>query len=284
MVRLRGATPLLLACACGLVATSAGGCVGWGSGSKWVEQPLVEDEKPVSSMPAGANEGAPGKRPLRGRARTIGGAADPGDPNGGAGAGGDRTGGGGRVLGTFRNTYYDFPREADHRGPAVPLMNASCQPVARVPRSFFEAVCVQGSGSLQSGTTVSFARRDCACAETCPRTGQKICYEALDAATFPWGRGAAGTAIMPMRTLAADTAVLPMGTVVYIPELDGAPRGDGRVPSDGCFVVEDRGLRVKGEHVDIFTGHPTATAAMEQRLPSNQGVTVVLQAPRCAPR
>jgi 3D (Asp-Asp-Asp) domain-containing protein len=161
-------------------------------------------------------------------------------------------------------------------------MSPSCQPIAQVARGFYEAVCVQGSGSLKSGGTVSFAKRDCACAEVCPRTGQRICFEALDRATFPWGRGAAGTPISPMRTIAADTSVLPMGTVVYLPELDGALRGDSSDALDGCFVVEDRGLRVKGEHVDIFTGHRAQTAVLEERVPSNKGVTVVVRAPRCA--
>jgi 3D (Asp-Asp-Asp) domain-containing protein len=161
-------------------------------------------------------------------------------------------------------------------------MNATCQPIAQVPRTFFEAVCVQGSGTLKRGGTVSFSKRDCPCAEVCPRTGQKICFDALDPAAFPWGRGAAGTPITPMRTLAADTAVLPMGTVVYIPELDGAPRSDAGDVIDGCFVVEDRGLRVQGEHVDIFTGFPANTALLNERVPSNQGVTVVVSAPRCA--
>src|SRR5690606_21405216 len=125
---------------------------------------------------------------------------------------------------------------------------------------FYEAVCAQGSGVLARGTTVSFAKRDCACAEVCPRTGQRICFDALDRAAFPWGRGAAGTAITPLRTVAADTGVLPMGTVVYIPELDGVRASDDDEPFDGCFVVEDRGLRVRGAHVDIFTGHPSRTA------------------------
>lgn len=193
----------------------------------------------------------------------------------------DRSGGG-RVLGTFRNTYYDFPRESDHAGAPVPIMNAACQPIAQVPRSFYGAVCVQGSGSLKRGGTVSFAKRDCACAEVCPRTGQRICFDALDPTSFPWGRGAAGRAIIPLRTIAADTSVLPMGTIVYIPELDGAPRGEGTAAHDGCFVVEDQGLRVKGEHVDIFTGFPAQTALINERVPSNQGVTVIVDAPRCA--
>jgi 3D (Asp-Asp-Asp) domain-containing protein len=260
---LGASTPLVAACGGGL-----------GGGTKWVEQPLVDDER-TSGIPE--IEGSPAEgRGSRPGSRTLG------APRSRAPNEADRTGGGGRPLGTFRNTYYDFPREADHTGASVSLMNATCQPIAQVPRSFYEAVCVQGSGSLERGGTVSFSKRDCACAEVCPRTGQRICFDALDAAAFPWGRGAAGTPITPMRTLAADTSVLPMGTVVYIPELDGAPRGESGDALDGCFVVEDRGLRVKGEHVDIFTGHAANTARLNERIPSNQGVTVVVAAPRCA--
>jgi 3D (Asp-Asp-Asp) domain-containing protein len=196
------------------------------------------------------------------------------------------------VLGTFRNTYYDFPNEADHTDTRAPvsLMNSSCQPITKVARGFYDAVCVQGSGTLARGTTVSFAKRDCACAEVCPRTGQRICFDALDASTFPWGRGAAGRPITPLRTVAADTNVLPMGTVLYIPDLDGVTRlarggasnASGGDVIDGCFVVEDRGLRVQGEHVDIFTGQPAQTAALNAKVPSNQGVTVIVDAPRCA--
>jgi 3D (Asp-Asp-Asp) domain-containing protein len=225
-------------------------------------------------LPAGTIEGSASAPGTRAGSRTLGAPGRRSEV--------DRTGGGGRPLGTFRNTYYDFPREADHSGPAVSLMSATCQPIAQVPRTFYEAVCVQGSGSLKRGGTVSFSKRDCACAEVCPRTGQRICFDALDPTAFPYGRGAAGTAITPMRTVAADTAILPMGTVVYIPELDGAPRNETGDVLDGCFVVEDRGLRVKGEHVDIFTGHPANTALMNERVPSNQGVTVVVAAPRCA--
>jgi 3D (Asp-Asp-Asp) domain-containing protein len=185
------------------------------------------------------------------------------------------------VLGTFRNTYYDFPREVDATGDDVALMNADCTPLAKVARGFHDAVCVQGSGVLRRGTTVSFARRNCACAEVCPRTGQRICFDALDANAFPWGRGAAGKPIVPMRSVAADTSVLPMGTVLYIPEFDGALRAGKDGTSDGCFVVEDRGLKVRGEHVDIFAGTAAQTAMLSARVPSNQGVTVVVDAPRC---
>ena len=157
----------------------------------------------------------------------------------------------------FRNTYYDFPREGSGDKGAT-LFDASCAPIARVTRRFHDQVCVQGSGRLAVGETVSFARRDCACAEVCPRTGQRICFERLDPARFPIGRGATGKPITPLRTVAVDTTVIPLGTALYVPELVGLPRADGS-PHDGCFVAEDRGLKVVGRHIDVFTGDPSMT-------------------------
>jgi 3D (Asp-Asp-Asp) domain-containing protein len=258
-----------------LLVLAVSACSGWGSGSAWVQQPLVSEEERQAM-----NDGRRGGRAPP-ASRTIGG-RPPAASDGDAAETADVTSGGGRVLGTFRNTYYDFPNESDHGGEGVDVMSRTCEPIAKVPRGFYEALCVQGSGSLARGVTVSFAKRDCACAEVCPRTGQRICFEALDRTAFPWGRGAAGTAITPLRTVAADPKVLPIGTVLYIPELDGVPRNGGGATLDGCFIVEDRGLRVQGEHVDIFTGQPSQTAAINAQVPSNRGVTVVVDAPRCA--
>ena len=189
----------------------------------------------------------------------------------------------GKVLGTFRNTYYDFPVEADFQGDAVPIHDARCAVIAEVPRGFHDAVCVQGSGILRGGRTVSFAKRDCECAEMCPKTGQKICFEALDTQKYPWGRGALGTGITPLLTVAVDDSIIPMGTGIYIPEYDGVPTDPSRGGlHDGCFVAQDRGLRVKGQHVDIFTGQSAITALWNRLVPSNRGVTVVVDSPRCS--
>jgi 3D (Asp-Asp-Asp) domain-containing protein len=188
----------------------------------------------------------------------------------------------GRVLGKFRNTYYDFPSEADFSGEPVALRNLECRPIKQVPRGFFESVCVQGSGTLLSGQTVSFGKRDCECAEQCPKTGQRICFEALDAARFPWGRGATGKPITPLLTVAVDSDVIPLGTSIYIPDFVGLPLDEARTGAhDGCFVAQDRGLRVQGQHVDVFTGHSGVTALWNGLVPSNQGVTVVLDSPSC---
>jgi 3D (Asp-Asp-Asp) domain-containing protein len=187
----------------------------------------------------------------------------------------------GELLGVFRNTYYDFPAEFSFQGPKVLLMNASCKPISEVPRAFYDAVCVQGSGTLVNGTTVSFSKRDCGCAEVCPRTGQKICFDALDQEQFPWGRGALGKAITPLLSIAVDSTVIPLGTVVYIAEFDGVERRPGGARHDGCFVAEDRGMKVKGEHVDIFTGNPSTTQHLNQVVPSNVGVHVYSGTARC---
>ncbi len=188
----------------------------------------------------------------------------------------------GKVLGTFRNTYYDFPNEAEYGGDAVSLRGPNCEVIAMVPKGFHDAVCVQGSGRLSSGVTVSFNRRDCSCADICPRTEQRICFDALRVEQYPWGRGATGNPITPLVTVAVDSSVIPMNTAVYIPEYDGLPRDTSQTSfHDGCFIAQDRGGKVQGNHVDIFTGQPSLTALWNKLVPSNQGVTVVLGSRRC---
>ncbi|MBX3184486.1 MAG: hypothetical protein KIT72_02430 [Polyangiaceae bacterium] len=188
---------------------------------------------------------------------------------------------GGRALGRFKNTYYDFPHQAAlPGGGAVPLHDASCREVAEVPGEFYQRLCVQGSGLLSSGETVSFAKRGCACATRCEKTGQQLCFDKLDAARFPWGRGALGKPINALRSLAVDPSEVPLGSLVYLPEFDGLTLPGGAV-HDGCFVAEDRGLWVKGRHVDVFAGTESMRLALERQIPTGRGVHVVLGADRC---
>jgi 3D (Asp-Asp-Asp) domain-containing protein len=184
------------------------------------------------------------------------------------------------ATGVFRNTYYDFPSEGGGRKDAT-LYDARCSPLAAVTRQFHDDVCVQGSGRIASGATVSFARRDCECAALCPRTSQKICFDKLDAARFPHGRGAMGGPITPLRTVAVDSSVIPLGTVIFVPELAGLPRQNG-TRHDGCFIAEDRGVKVVGKQIDVFTGDPSMTARWNTLFPSNRGVHVRPNDPRCA--
>jgi 3D (Asp-Asp-Asp) domain-containing protein len=179
----------------------------------------------------------------------------------------------------FELTYYDFPAEGEGARDAT-LYDAGCAPLAAVTRAFHDRVCVQGSGRLASGATVSFARRDCACAEACPRTGQHICFDRLDPSRFPHGRGAMGKAITPLATVAVDPAVIPLGTRLFITELAGLPRPDGSL-HDGCFLAEDRGLRVLGRKIDVFTGDHRTTLAWSVSIRPGREVHVLLRDPRC---
>jgi 3D (Asp-Asp-Asp) domain-containing protein len=281
-------------------------CAGVGAcataGNTWVNQPLDGSERPLddehlldtrAELPSGARL-ASGERPASPASRTIGAAPTRETNDATASAPGStkapersattaRPEVGGKKVGTFRNTYYDFPSELDFEGASVDVKGQSCETIASVKRGFFEAVCVQGSGTLRQGATVSFARRDCDCAELCPRTGQKICFDLLDPKQFPWGRGATGKAITPLLTVAVDSEVIPLGTGIYVPEYDGLPRDpEERTLHDGCFVAQDRGLKVKGQHLDIFTGHRSMTELWNRLVPSNRGVTVVLDTQRCA--
>jgi 3D (Asp-Asp-Asp) domain-containing protein len=189
----------------------------------------------------------------------------------------------GRKLGVFRNTYYDFPEERDYSGAPVEVFDESCHALARVPRDFHDTLCMQGSGLLADGRTLSFARRDCSCARRCPRSRQQICFEALAPERFPWGRGATGDPITPLLSVAVDVEVIPLGTPLFIPEYVGLPRDPAnRSEHDGCFIAQDRGLQIQGQHIDVFTGDETLTQIWNRLVPSNRGVTVLLDSPFCS--
>lgn len=188
---------------------------------------------------------------------------------------------GGEMLGQFKNTYYDFPSEGEYSGSErVSVYNARCEAVAEVPDAFFQRLCVQGSGTLLSGGTLSFSKRNCSCAARCERTGQHLCFDALDADKFPWGRGATGKPISALRTLAVDSSQIPLGSLVYLAEFDGLALPSGG-QHDGCFLAQDRGLWVRGRHVDVFAGTKAMRLAMEKQVPTGRGVTLVLDSPRC---
>lgn len=242
-----------------LIAATLVGCSGgrdWVEGAREAEAPAPQDGwiGPESEIFEKARPSAPG-----------GGAAEP------------HRAAAGRL---FRNTYYDFPREGAGDKKAT-LFDGSCTPITKVTQQFHDEVCMQGSGRLATGETVSFAKRDCPCAAVCPRSGSKICFDKLDPKSFPTGRGAAGKPVEPLRSVAVDSDVVPLGEVLFVAEYAGLVLPDGRT-LDGCFRADDRGSKVVGEHVDLFTGDPEMTRTLNQLIPSNQGVLVEIGARRCA--
>ena len=244
-------------------------------GSAWMKEPLSPDES-IGDAPTPDREETAYRRDTR--AQTLG---SPRKPSTRSTAPSNATSPvAGRSLGVFHNTYYSFPDASEYSGPTATVFDAACKPIAEVPRTFHDKLCVQGSGRLANGRTVSFAKRDCSCASECPRSGQKICYEALDPARFPWGRGALGTPITPFRTVAVDSKVIPLGTVLFIPAFNSVPMPNGAL-HDGCFRAEDRGLKVVGNRVDVYTGGEAATHDWNQRVNTAQGVEIFVGHPRC---
>lgn len=255
-----------------LLATSLHSC-GPTAGSVWARESYHSDNTP--SLPDPRHETALFIRDTR--SHTIGGATNvesqnPQDPLDLPVVG--------RSLGVFRNTYYCFPNEAHYSGEQTAVFDAQCVQIALVPQSFHDRVCVQGSGRLLSGQTISYAKRDCSCASECPRSKQRICYEALSQAKYPWGRGAVGKPITPLRTIAVDSSVIPLNSAVFIPAFVSIPLPDG-TPHDGCFFAEDRGSKVVGHSIDVFAGGDPELQRLNQLIPTATGVEVWVDHPYC---
>ena len=182
------------------------------------------------------------------------------------------------------NTYYYLASEADYAGvDDTTLFGPDCEPIAEVPAAYSDAVCIEGSGILEDGTVINYASR-CDCGRPCP-TGGIVCWKALDPATHPFGEGAFGNALVPMRSLAVDRAEIPLRTSIYLPKFDGI-----EVPSlggvegfvhDGCFRADDVGGAIDGEHVDIFAGPEVMWRHFEGVFPTRTEFDAYLNADTC---
>ena len=68
-----------------------------------------------------------------------------------------------------------------------------------------------------------------------------------------------------MRTLAVDKNIIPRRTVVFIKETVGLrmPNGDSH---DGYWYAADVGGAIKGQRIDLYTGHGAASMKPMQKL------------------
>ncbi|MDO9471422.1 MAG: 3D domain-containing protein [Caulobacter sp.] len=72
------------------------------------------------------------------------------------------------------------------------------------------------------------------------------------------GRDSLGCPTVAMRTAATDRTLVPRRTVLYIKETVGMPMPDGAI-HDGYWYASDVGGAVKGNRIDLFTGHSRAS-------------------------
>ena len=74
-----------------------------------------------------------------------------------------------------------------------------------------------------------------------------------------------GCRVVPMRTLAVDKAIIPRRTVVFIKETVGLRMPDGQA-HDGYWYASDVGGAIKGQRIDLYTGHGAASMKPMQQL------------------
>lgn len=68
------------------------------------------------------------------------------------------------------------------------------------------------------------------------------------------GNDSLGCRPIPMRTIATDPRYIPRRTRVFIPETVGMEMPDGTL-HDGYWYASDTGGAIKGQKIDLYTGH-----------------------------
>ncbi|MBL8771810.1 MAG: hypothetical protein JNK30_10550 [Phenylobacterium sp.] len=74
-----------------------------------------------------------------------------------------------------------------------------------------------------------------------------------------------GCRVVPMRTIAVDKNIIPRRTVIFIKETVGLKMPDGK-PHDGYWYASDVGGAIKGQRIDLYTGHGKASMQPMQKL------------------
>ena len=75
-----------------------------------------------------------------------------------------------------------------------------------------------------------------------------------------------GCKVVAMRTAAVDKTLIPRRTVLFIKETVGLPMPNGE-KHDGYWYASDVGGAIKGERIDLYTGH--GGASMKPMMPLN---------------
>jgi 3D domain len=153
-----------------------------------------------------------------------------------------------------------------------PLYNRQGFFIGAYPAAFIKSLLMEGSGVLSDGRVINYSGR-------C-RFGVGTCYEPLDEAEYPYGRGAGRRPLVPFKSVAVDPRLVPLGEPLYIPEFDGLAMPDGRL-HDGCVRADDTGGNIKRRKMDFFV---VDRAAFRELLDSLHGiiwVTPHIEHPRC---
>lgn len=166
--------------------------------------------------------------------------------------------------------YYVFSARAVQDGYPLLAMNGS----ALGPRLSGRDWCLGAiEGTIRvtnlDGSTALYNYHGVGSTQTVPCT-QILSGSAANASTgrvrfarvnAPFGLGARGSHLVPLRTIAVDRTVIPLGSLVYIPAARGQtvtlPSG-AQVTHDGYFLAGDVGGAIRNNHIDVFAGETRA--------------------------
>jgi 3D (Asp-Asp-Asp) domain-containing protein len=169
------------------------------------------------------------------------------------------------AIAIWATNYYVYSASAAEKG--IPLLDIDGKQLG--PFLTSRDWCLGGiEGTVMiGGTTYNFAgegnSKQVDCKNVVKVNVGNIRYRK---ARGPFGDGTAGFALVPYRTIATDPDVIPTGTVVFIPAAVGEKLPNG-LRHDGYFFAADVGSKIKGGHIDVFTG--TSQAAVFQFVTSD---------------
>ena len=142
----------------------------------------------------------------------------------------------------------------------------------RVPERFAWSLRLEGSGLMKDGRVINYTGK-------CP-FGYGTCFEQLDVAEHPFGRGAGVRPLVPFKSVAVDPRLVPIGEPIYIPEFDGLVLPDGSI-HDGCVRADDTGGGIKRRKMDFFVVTYGNFRFLLDELQNVTWITPHIEAPRC---
>jgi 3D (Asp-Asp-Asp) domain-containing protein len=142
----------------------------------------------------------------------------------------------------------------------------------RVPERFAWALRLEGSGLMMDGRVINYTG-------SC-KYGYGTCFEQLDIAEHPFGRGAGTRPLIPFKSVAVDPRVIAIGEPLYIPEFDGMTLPDGSI-HDGCVRADDTGGGIKKRKMDFFVVTYGNFRYLLEQLLNVSWITPHIEAPRC---
>ena len=142
----------------------------------------------------------------------------------------------------------------------------------RVPERYACSLKLEGSGLMRDGRVVNYTG-------SC-KFGYGTCFEQLDTAEYPFGRGAGLRPLIPFKSVAVDPRVIRIGEPLYVPEFDGLVLPDGSI-HDGCVRADDTGGGIKGRKMDFFVVTYGNFRYLLDALLGVSWITLYVEAPRC---